>query len=168
MVQGAQDPPTVVRMSLDNYLQYMASNKDTDPLYLFEYQLPPDLLRTLAVPEYFQMDYLSELAEEEDKADGQVFWNKSGCGEDAAGLSQGQRWYGERADQGAANLLQERRWLVAGPAGSGSRFHCDPYCTSAWNALLSGRKLWVFYPPGRALITLMTRPSTSWGPWLSL
>eukprot|EP00898_Chlorokybus_atmophyticus_P007500 jgi/Chlat1/7751/Chrsp66S07229 len=40
------------------------------------------------------------------------------------------------------------RWLIIGPKGSGSSFHVDPNSTSAWNAVISGRKKWIMYPPG--------------------
>ncbi|KAG8905053.1 hypothetical protein FRC01_008496 [Tulasnella sp. 417] len=49
-----------------------------------------------------------------------------------------------------ALLGEERpnyRWLIAGPARSGSTFHKDPNGTSAWNAVLCGRKGWVMFPP---------------------
>lgn len=39
------------------------------------------------------------------------------------------------------------RWLIIGPARSGSSFHKDPNATSAWNAAVRGRKKWVFFPP---------------------
>lgn len=41
-------------------------------------------------------------------------------------------------------------WLVLGPARSGSTFHVDPNGTSAFNALIKGRKKWIFFPPDRA------------------
>ncbi|KYQ89272.1 transcription factor jumonji [Tieghemostelium lacteum] len=39
------------------------------------------------------------------------------------------------------------RWLLAGPERSGASFHLDPNHTSAFNAVVTGRKKWVMYPP---------------------
>ncbi|KAH7340251.1 hypothetical protein B0J17DRAFT_568876 [Rhizoctonia solani] len=39
------------------------------------------------------------------------------------------------------------RWLIVGPAKSGSTFHKDPNATSAWNAVITGSKGWVMFPP---------------------
>ncbi|ASZ09478.1 cupin-like domain-containing protein [Chitinophaga pendula] len=38
------------------------------------------------------------------------------------------------------------RWFYIGPAGSGSRMHLDTMDTSAWNAVISGQKHWLFFP----------------------
>ena len=39
------------------------------------------------------------------------------------------------------------RWLIAGPARSGSGWHKDPNMTSAWNAVMQGEKYWMMLPP---------------------
>lgn len=39
------------------------------------------------------------------------------------------------------------RWLIVGPARSGSTFHKDPNATSAWNAVIQGAKYWIMFPP---------------------
>lgn len=47
-------------------------------------------------------------------------------------------------------VLQDQRpdyrWLIIGPARSGSTFHKDPNHTSAWNAVTSGSKAWIVFP----------------------
>ncbi|KAG4029708.1 hypothetical protein MFRU_014g00130 [Monilinia fructicola] len=38
------------------------------------------------------------------------------------------------------------KWLIVGPARSGSTYHKDPNATSAWNAVLRGKKYWIMFP----------------------
>ncbi|XVF55927.1 hypothetical protein PTKIN_Ptkin06aG0075100 [Pterospermum kingtungense] len=45
------------------------------------------------------------------------------------------------------NERPDYRWIISGPAGSGSSFHIDPNSTSAWNAVIKGSKKWVLFPP---------------------
>jgi cupin-like protein len=42
----------------------------------------------------------------------------------------------------------DSRWLIIGPARSGSTFHKDPNATSAWNAVITGSKYWLMFPSG--------------------
>ena len=45
------------------------------------------------------------------------------------------------------NDRPDHRWLIAGCERSGSGFHKDPNATSAWNAVVSGRKKWILFAP---------------------
>ena len=65
---------------------------------------------------------------------------------DGRGGSIGGGGAGNESDEDCPDLLDERMWLVVGPAGSGCRWHQDPFETAAWNALLHGRKLWFLAP----------------------
>jgi hypothetical protein len=48
-------------------------------------------------------------------------------------------------------VLEEKRpdykWLLVGAARTGAAFHVDPNATSAWNAVISGSKKWIMFPP---------------------
>ena len=45
----------------------------------------------------------------------------------------------------------DNKWLILGPTRSGSTFHKDPNATSAWNAVLSGKKYWLMFPSGSGI-----------------
>jgi len=45
----------------------------------------------------------------------------------------------------------DNRWLIIGPARSGSTFHKDPNATSAWNGVLTGSKYWIMFPSSPTL-----------------
>jgi len=46
-----------------------------------------------------------------------------------------------------AKIAPDLCWLYAGPKSSGSALHTDTLMTSAWNAVISGRKQWRFFSP---------------------
>ena len=46
------------------------------------------------------------------------------------------------------------RWLLAGPPGSGTPLHQDPWGYSSWNASCVGVKRWVLFPPTVPYATL--------------
>jgi hypothetical protein len=52
------------------------------------------------------------------------------------------------------------KWLLLGPRGSGAAFHQDPNGTSAWNAVISGRKKWCAFSFFRHLVLCTRRPHT--------
>ena len=64
---------------------------------------------------------------------------------------------GDVFSAGAAAEHRDRpvwRWLLAGPEGSGTVMHRDPWGYSSWNASLVGCKRWVLFPPSVSRETL--------------
>lgn len=45
------------------------------------------------------------------------------------------------------NCRPDHAWIIIGSSRSGSTFHKDPNSTSAWNAAIVGRKIWIMLPP---------------------
>ena len=58
------------------------------------------------------------------------------------------------------------RWLIMGPARSGSSFHKDPNATSAWNAVIKGSKKWILFPPNSTPPGLPAFALTTFGAYL--
>mmetsp|Transcript_4459 Transcript_4459/g.7146 ORF Transcript_4459/g.7146 Transcript_4459/m.7146 type:complete len:555 (-) Transcript_4459:75-1739(-) len=141
-------PPITTTMALSTYLSvYMRRCKDADPLYLFEHDLPQELVAKLNVPNELFFggeggDILERIAKEEKEEE-----------EEEEKLNQKTLTGRENNVSGSSSsssycAISERQWLVIGPDGSGSRFHVDPHATSAWNALYQGTKLWAFFCEG--------------------
>ena len=64
---------------------------------------------------------------------------------------------GDVFNAGAAADDRDRpvwRWLLAGPPGSGTPIHQDPWGYSSWNASCVGVKRWVLFPPSVPHATL--------------
>ena len=106
---------------MPDYVQYMKNSSDEQPLYIFDKKFVEKTGST-----YSSTDY--DIGNDYDvpsyfKGENDLF---SLLGEE------------KRPDY---------RWLIAGPARSGSSFHIDPNGTNAWNAIIAGKKKWIMFPP---------------------
>ncbi|MCF2825938.1 MULTISPECIES: cupin-like domain-containing protein [unclassified Pseudoalteromonas] len=107
-------------MSLAEYIDYITSSDEKDPYYASAWQF--SLYFKELVDDYQVDDYFSCIIR--NRIDDDLLH-----------------------DQAALLLL---RWIYMGPKNSGSRMHLDIASTHAWNAVISGRKEWVFYGPEEA------------------
>ncbi|KAG9201547.1 hypothetical protein G6514_005554 [Epicoccum nigrum] len=106
---------------LSTYMDYLSNNADESPLYLFD--------RLFAA----KMHIATDLPAHHGDA---AYWTPPCFGDDLFAVLGAQR--------------PDCRWMILGPARSGSTFHKDPNATSAWNAVLTGRKYWLMFPSGGA------------------
>lgn len=74
----------------------------------------------------------------------QHFANSSGLANDFITPS---KYFSDLFEIMGESRRPDYRWLICGPERSGSTFHIDPNSTSAWNAVIKGRKKWILYPP---------------------
>lgn len=106
-----------VDWTLKRYVKYMQNNRDESPLYLFDSHFAQKT--TTTSPSH------SSLADD---------YHVPEC-------------FDEDAFKILAEERPDHRWLIVGPARSGSTFHKDPNGTCAWNAVITGSKLWIMLPP---------------------
>jgi len=126
--------PVAAVFTLEEYFNYAQQAREEAPLYLFDRdfgQHVPSLLSDFSVPSYFDPFVPSDQAQESEPE------------MPAEYRTDLFRVFGERE-------RPDYRWLICGPARSGSIFHIDPNATNAWNCSVQGKKKWIFYPPGVA------------------
>ncbi|KAF1811370.1 Clavaminate synthase-like protein [Eremomyces bilateralis CBS 781.70] len=101
---------------LEKYVDYMKDNNDESPLYLFDHDFAEKMNLSIDSNKTQALDY-----------------SPPSCfGPDLFTLLGSDR--------------PHHRWLIIGPARSGSTFHKDPNNTSAWNAVITGSKYWLMFP----------------------
>lgn len=111
---GEDDEGFSVKVKMKYFLQYVQTQQDDSPLYVFEssFDDKPDtkaLLDDFQPPVYFRSDLFNYVQQDR---------------------------------------RPPYRWFLIGPERSGSSLHTDPLSTNAWNALATGVKRWILYPPG--------------------
>lgn len=108
------------------YAQYMDDNQDESPLYLFDRGFVEKMSLRVGGHAGEHDDYY-------DDDDAAADYSPPSCfGEDLFDVLEDQR--------------PDSKWLIVGPARSGSTFHKDPNATSAWNAVIKGAKYWIVFP----------------------
>lgn len=114
----------------------MKNNSDESPLYLFDRSFAEKMrIKVADSSEAHLHDGTSGHSSEDGRK--AAYWAPSFFGPDLFSVLGEQR--------------PDHRWLIVGPARSGSTFHKDPNATCAWNAVLTGRKYWIMFPSSSSL-----------------
>lgn len=150
--------------SMKSYFDYCFKSTDDQPLYLFDKQFASKASRLAAdyqPPPYFDRDLFRHLGATESEAKAATSHGGSdGTDSSDAGVTSSPENTpkptgadsscspsSSSSGDGSPTLRPDYRWLIIGPAKSGSVFHKDPNGTSAWNACISGTKKWILFPP---------------------
>ncbi|KAJ8613188.1 hypothetical protein MRB53_037054 [Persea americana] len=110
---------------LREYVAYMRNSEDESPLYLFDCRFAEKL-------------NIGETREPEAGEHKSLPYSPPAC-------------FGPDLFSHLGTARPDSEWLIMGPARSGSTFHRDPNNTSAWNAVLRGRKYWIAFPSSSSL-----------------
>lgn len=120
--------------TLSDYSRYQASCfSDESPLYLFDSDFvektegceAPGMGRGFEVPKVFSEDLFSVLGDKRPDF----------------------RWLVSSTPSSDPGPSLTPACQIVGPARSGSTWHQDPNHTSAWNAPITGSKMWILFPP---------------------
>eukprot|EP01038_Epipyxis_sp_PR26KG_P016155 gene16155-21960_t len=123
--------PLPATFTVKQYFQYAQQIIEEAPLYLFERHFShyaPQLELDYSIPKYFRPGPIEDI--EQNNNNNNLCHNRT-----------------DLFNVFGAQHRPDYRWLIAGPARSGSIFHIDPNQTNAWNVCIKGRKKWIFYPP---------------------
>ena len=150
-VGDAGNSEVAVKISLRDYLQYLVSQQDDDPLYLFDEEFAqtcPAMLDDYSVPDYLLADdvlscYPFDFECSSTSPDHLENVNRPNASKQAPNPDS------EAAESHSPQIIdrvrpKSRKWLLIGPRGSGTDVHTDPPGTSAWNSVVHGAKRWAF------------------------
>ncbi|CAI5522321.1 unnamed protein product [Closterium sp. Naga37s-1] len=135
-----------VELSLDQYWRYADGVQEERPLYVFDPRLGK---RRLLCWETMRCPSTSERTSSKCWTWGRVVGRMEG----RTGVSGARVELGEKGEMGGQGKKEETsgrpdfRWLIMGPARAGSSWHIDPNSTCAWNAVITGSKKWILFPP---------------------
>ncbi|KAL2072812.1 hypothetical protein VTL71DRAFT_12155 [Oculimacula yallundae] len=120
-----------VDWTLSTYVDYMSNSSDESPLYLFDRNFVEKM--SLNTNTTNPNSSSSSDTTSQPQAPPPAYTPPTCFGSDLFSV--------------LGSLRPAHAWLILGPPRSGSTYHKDPNSTSAWNAVLTGSKYWIMFPP---------------------